>query len=165
MTFDKTTLQEKVTIINIRTALRLEDSNVDFLFDYNIFPSHIMTFLTQWSSEKRSMKVGDTILQQVFFPPVKNFSQKMIFGVRINDVIDDAKRKGFSYVTLEGHVEKGESIFTLEEAEAGLIFKIRTFSKPGNLLTTLVDTFLTSPYQAYCTRAALANIKRQLEQI
>jgi hypothetical protein len=165
MTFDKTILKEKTTVLGIETKKPLAQINVDFLFDYKIFPSNIMTFMTEWGKEKRKMKIGDTILQQAFIPPTRIFSQKIVFGVRVNGIIDEAERKGFSYVTLEGHVEKGESTFTIENADNGLLFKIRTFSEPGNLLTRLVGPIFTIPYQTYCTRAALENVKRQIEQV
>ena len=163
MTFDKTKLKEKTTTIGIKTKSTLGQLNLDFLFDYKIFPSNIMTFMTQWGQEKRKMKIGDTILQQVYIPPTKTFSQKIVFGVRINRIIDESEIKGFSYETIEGHVEKGESTFTIEKGNSGLIFGIKTFSEPGNLLTKLVGPIFTVPYQAYCTRTALENIKRQIE--
>lgn len=164
MTFDKTKLKAKTSTIDIATEKRLDQINLAFLFDYKIFPSTIMTFATQWGVEKREMKVGDTILQQAFIPPVKTFSQKIIFGVRITQIIDGTDSKGFCYKTIEGHVEKGESTFVIENSDRGLIFKIKTFSEPGNLLTKLVGPFLTVPYQTYCTRKALENVKRQIEQ-
>lgn len=162
MTFDKTKLKEKTTTIDIKTEKTLGQLNLDFLYDYKIFPSNIMTFITQWGQEERKMKIGDTILQQVSIPPTKTFSQKIVFGVRINNIIDEAERKGFGYETIEGHVEKGESTFTIENADDGLIFKIKTFSEPGNLLTKLVGPIFTVPYQTYCTRTALENVKRQI---
>jgi hypothetical protein len=164
MTFDKTKLKEKTTTIDIKTDKTLGQINLDFLFDYKIFPSNIMTYMTEWEKEKRKMKIGDTILQQAFVPPTKTFSQKVVFGVRINNIINETDRKGFSYVTIEGHVEKGESTFTIEQGDSGLIFKIKTFSEPGNLLTKLVGPIFTVPYQTYCTRTALENVKRQIER-
>ena len=164
MTFDKTKLTEKTTTIDIKTERTLGQLDLDFLFDYKIFPSNIMTFMTQWGQENRKMKIGDTILQQVYIPPTKTFSQKITFGVRINRIIDETERKGFSYETIEGHVEKGESTFTIEKGDGGLIFIIKTFSEPGNLLTKLVGPIFTVPYQTYCTRTALENVKSQIEQ-
>ncbi len=164
MTFDKSKLEEKTTTIDIKSENTLEQLNLDFLFDYKIFPSNIMKYMTEWGQEKRKMKIGDTILQQAFVPPTKTFSQKIVFGVRINNIINETDRKGFSYVTIEGHVEKGESTFTIEQGASGLIFKIKTFSEPGNLLTKLVGPIFTVPYQTYCTRTALENVKRQIEQ-
>ena len=164
MMFDKGKLTMKVSTINISTDKNLKLTNLDFLFDYKIFPSNIMTFKTQWGQEKRKIKIGDTILQQVTIPPTKVLSQKIIFGVRINKIIDEDGRKGFSYETIEGHVERGESTFTVEQNGMGLIFKIETFSEPGNLLTRLVGRIFTISYQAYCTRRALENVKKQILQ-
>jgi hypothetical protein len=162
--FDITKLKEKTSTIHIKTQRTLGQLKLDFLFDYKIFPSHIMMFKTQWEQERREMKIGDTILQQALIPPTRMFSQKIIFGVRINSIIDEKERKGFSYVTIEGHVERGESAFTIEKSDNGLIFKIKTFSEPGNLLTKMLGPIFTVPYQTFCTRTALENVKRQIEQ-
>jgi hypothetical protein len=114
MDYDKFRLTEKITAIDIDTTKKIDHLNLDFLFDYQIFPANIMTFKNEWTDQNRKMKIGDTIAQQVCIPPTKTFSQKIIFGVRINEIIDQADRKGFSYETLEGHVEKGVSVFTVE---------------------------------------------------
>jgi hypothetical protein len=164
MMFDKTKLKEKTSTIHIKTERTLGQLNLDFLFDYKIFPSNIMTFKTQWGQERRKMKIGDTILQQAFIPPTILFSQKIVFGVRVTDIIHSEDRTGFSYVTIDGHVEKGESTFIIENSDRGLMFKIKTFSEPGNFLTKLVGPIFTVPYQTYCTLAALKNVKRQIEQ-
>ena len=97
MLYDKRKLNEKVTTIEIKSNERLGQVDLGFLFEYEIFPSNIMTYMTQWRSEKRKMQIGDTILQQTLIPPTKYFSQKIIFAVRINKIIDDMDRKGFSY--------------------------------------------------------------------
>jgi hypothetical protein len=140
----------------------LNDADYSILFEYRIFPPAIMSYLTQWSIEGRSMRVGDTILQQVYVPPFPLFSQKIIFGVRIDGVIDEPGRRGFSYATLEGHAEKGRSVFTFEQPGGKKIFRIKTFSAPGNLLSKLSGPFFARPYQAYCTQKALEYVKNQL---
>ncbi len=164
MDYDKTILIEKITTIDIETTKNISELNLDFLFEYKIFPSNIMTYKNQWEDENRKMKIGDTIAQQVYIPPNKVFSQKIIFGVRINKIIDQADRIGFSYETLEGHVEKGISTFTVEQIEDKIIFKVQTFSKPGNIFTKLVGPFFSVPYQTFCTKKALKNVKNQLEK-
>ena len=164
MNYNLAELTEKITEISIDTTKDLNELNSEFFFDYNIFPGRIMTYLTEWSYEKRHMQIGDTIVQQAFIPPFKHLSQKIIFGVRINEIINEPTRIGFSYETLHGHVEKGLSIFTLEKTNNnGTIFKVHTFSKPGNFLTKLVGPMFSVPYQTFCTRQALLNVKRQLE--
>ncbi|PZF74091.1 hypothetical protein DN068_04780 [Taibaiella soli] len=162
MHYNRTQLKETVSTIALKINKRLSELDLRFLFDYRIFPPNIMSFYTQWHAESRTMKVGDTIVQQVFLPPIKTFSQKVIFGVRVNEIIDEPTRKGFSYETLAGHVEKGISTFTVEENEAGLLFKIHTFSGPGNLLSKVLAPVFSVPYQAFCTKAALENVWRQI---
>jgi len=164
MTFDKTKLKEKVTTIDLQIINDLQLINLDFLFDYRIFPSHILTFMTQWELEERKMRIGDTILQQVFLPPTKFVSQKIIFGVRINNIFNEVDKRGFSYETIEGHVEKGESTFMIEKSVGGLHFKIKTFSEPGNLLAKIVGPIFSIPYQTYCTEMALKNVRNQIIQ-
>ncbi len=122
-----------------------------------------MSCKTQWEWENREMEIGDTIVQQVFIPPIKNFSQKIIFGVRINNIINEPDKKGFSYVTLEGHVERGESIFIVGKTNSGIIFIIQTYSEPGQFISKLLAPVFSYPYQAYCTNKALENVKRLLE--
>ena len=123
-----------------------------------------MTFFTEWTFQNRKIQIGDTILQQAFIPPVRQFSQKILFGVRINQIISEPNRQGFSYETLNGHVEMGESTFTIEKhLDNKTIFKIHTFSKPGNFLTKLVGPFFSVPYQTFCTKKGLENVKKQLE--
>ena len=165
MTFQRQALKQKITTIVLETKKALREVPLDFFLNYNVFPPHIMRFITQWEWEKRKMKIGDTILQQVFLPPIKPLSLKIIFGVRINSIIQEASRIGFSYETLEGHVEKGESTFIIEQIDQRLIFKIHTFSEPGSGLSKFLGPFFSLPYQAYCTRQALKNVKRQIEVV
>jgi len=163
MAYDVSRLTEKISILPIDTDQDLSQLNLDFLFEYQIFPENILTFRSQWGAESRTMQCGDTIAQQVFIPPLKMCSQKLVFGVRVNEIIDLPHKKGFSYETLEGHVEKGISTFTVEQIEGKVFFKIRTYSAPGNLLARLLGPVFSVPYQTFCTQKALFNVKQQLE--
>ncbi|NOT75504.1 MAG: DUF1990 family protein [Cyclobacteriaceae bacterium] len=162
MEYEKGTLRESVSTIRLSSAKRLNEVDTSFLFDYSIFPETIMTHLSQWKDENRKMREGDNILQQVYIPPIPGFSQKIIFGVRINSIINEPNRIGFSYETLEGHVEKGESMFTMEEINGKLFFKIRTFSRPGIFLARILEPIFSKPYQSYCTQKALNNVRDQV---
>jgi hypothetical protein len=164
MDYDKSKLIAKITSIEIVTTKKIDQLNLGFLFDYQIFPNNIMIHKTQWEDEKREMKVDDTIVQQVFIPPTKILSQKIIFGVRINEIFNQEDKKGFSYETLEGHVEKGVSTFSVEQINKRIIFKVQTYSTPGNILTKLLGPIFSVPYQTFCTKAALKNVKRQIEK-
>ena len=144
--YDKTQLNEKTTFVEVNSKKALTDFDLSFFWDYNIFPNNIMTLLTEWTFQNRQMQIGDTILQQAFIPPFRQFSQKILFGVRLNQIINEPSRQGFSYETLNGHVEMGESIFTIEKYLGDkTIFKVHTFSKPGSLLTKLIGPFFSVP--------------------
>ena len=164
MNYDKTALPEKVSTIDLSTERTPQELNLDFLFNYQIFPANIMVHRAQWDVEKRKMKVGDTLLQQIFIPPIKKFSQKIIFGVRINKIFDEPTKRGYSYETLVGHVEKGVSIFTVERTDDRTIFKIHTFSTPATWLSKLAGPSFSLPYQACCTRMGLENVRKQIAQ-
>lgn len=162
MTYDRTLLPQKVTAIEIDTNKTLPELNLDFLFNYQIFPDHIMGYKTQWENEGRDMQVGDTIVQQAYLPPLRGFSLKLIFAVRISEIINESRKRGFSYETLEGHAEKGISTFTMEQQDRKLVFNIQTCSTTGNILSTLFSTIFSKPYQAYCTRQALMHVKQKM---
>jgi uncharacterized protein (UPF0548 family) len=163
MSYDRAGLKEKVTRFSLETTITLQELNTDFLFDYQLFPEPILIGYGDWKQQGRPMKTGDTIVQQAHLPPLKRGSVKIIFGVRISEIIREPVRIGFSYETLEGHVECGISTFLLEQADGKIVFSIHTFSKPGNVWTRLVASIFTVPYQAYCTRAAGRRVIRQLQ--
>lgn len=163
MSYEKSRLLEKVSFIEIQTCSGLKELDLSFFFDYRIFPENILSGYPQWRDEQRTIRESDTILQQVYLPPVPKFSQKALFGVRIKEVINEEKRCGFCYETLNGHVECGISYFLLEEQDGKVIFKIQTFSKPGNFFTRLLGPLFSIPYQTYCTQKALKNVKRMIE--
>lgn len=163
MPYDITKLKAQRSQVTIDVNVSLAQLKLDCLYDYRIFPGNIMTGLPQWLHEGRSIRAGDTIVQQVFIPPF-GLSQKVVFGVRIKEVIDGPTRKGYSYETLEGHVERGISTFTVEPAADGTVtFVIHTYSAPATTLTRLLGPVFSVPYQAYCTRHALQHVKSQLE--
>lgn len=130
----------------------------DFLFDYLIFPPGIMRFAAEWQHARRGIQVGDVILQQVFLPPL-GFGVGVEFAVRVSALIREERRLGFAYETLAGHVESGVSEFYFEEREGGLFFTIHTFSQPGHWTARITQHLFARPYQAWCTRRALAQVR------
>ncbi len=156
--YDPSALKETVTTCDLGAAA-VRDKAEQAIFSYRIFPPEIMKAYTEWDHHGRTMEPGDTIVQQVHLPPWPRFSQKVVFAVRVKEVFREPRRVGFSYETLTGHVEKGISTFLLEENEGRLQFTVHTRSGPGNLLTALVGPVFSRPYQAYCTRRALAHVK------
>ena len=88
MSYDRNKLIEKISEIDIYTEKSFDELNLDFLFNYKIFPDNILNSKNEWNVDNREMRERDTLFQQAFFPPTENFSQKIIFGVRINEIIN-----------------------------------------------------------------------------
>lgn len=132
-------------------------SRIDLLFNYKIFPSNILSAYPQWIDENRTIQPGDTIVQQINIPPLAYCSQRVIVGVRVKDVFNSNDCKGFSYETLEGHVEKGISIFKIEEIKDSAYFMIETYSSSALPILKIVQP-ISSWYQDFCTKKALKSI-------
>ncbi len=84
---------------------------------------------------------------------------KCIFGVRVTAVVRSPERVGFSYGTLMGHAEQGESGFYFERLDDTLRAVIHTQSRPGPWASRLAAPFFTYPYQAYCARQAVVRMR------
>jgi hypothetical protein len=153
----RTVLREKTTSVVVPSATPVTDLtsyNFDFLFGYNIFPSHILTFAAEWQHQGRTMREGDVIVQQAFVPPLP-LSMKCVFAVRVLQIFREPAKVGFSYGTLQGHAETGCSEFSFALREGLIYATIHTHSSPGILLTRLVAPLVTLPYQRYCTQLGL----------
>jgi len=163
MSYDPSQLRARTNEIGIHPVNSRHAEQV--LLDYRIFPEHIMTSYTQWQDEGRSMQVGDTIVQQVLLPPIKRCSIKLVMGVRVKAIIHVAQEFGFSYETLEGHVERGISTFMAERKDDELVFRITTHSGPGHWSTRMAGPILARPYQRYATLQALTHVARQFSAL
>jgi uncharacterized protein (UPF0548 family) len=79
--------------------------------------------------------------------------------VRVTAVVRTPERVGFRYGTLVGHAEQGESGFYFERSGDTLRAVIHTQSRPGLLASRLAAPFFTYPYQAYCARQAVLQMR------
>jgi len=174
-TTDPRRFPEKISTLPLDANGPLESRNTAFLFNYEIFPSHILRHSAEWQAEQRPMHPGDIILQHAYMPPL-GAGLCMDFAVRIAALIDDGnitgpggtrirRRLGFSYVTLTGHPECGLSEFYIEEraGDSSLHFTIRTWSRPGHWTARLAKHAFTLPYQAWCTRRALRQVRQRFQ--
>jgi uncharacterized protein (UPF0548 family) len=61
---------------------------------------------------------------------------------RVDDVIDEPRRRGFSYLTLPGHPERGRETFLAELDVDGVVWvSIAAVSRAGSTLTTVAGPF------------------------
>jgi hypothetical protein len=159
--YEKENLKHKTSTKSLQQGTDFSTLYLSDFFNYKIFPPNILQAYPQWVDENRSMQVNDTIVQQIQIPPFRVISQKLIVGVRIKEIIDDKDCKGFSYETLQGHVEKGISTFIVEQKNQSVNFTIKTYSSAnGSFLSAF--QFLSSLYQDYCTQQALNFVSSNL---
>ncbi len=109
------------------------------------------------------MSVGDVIVQRPVFPPI-GVGLCLQFAVRVTQMFNEPGRVGFAYETLTGHAESGISEFYFEDRAGELFFTIHTFSQPAHWTSRLVRYVFSEPYQAWCTRRALAFVQSEFRK-
>lgn len=161
---DALSLPEKASTIPLNILGPINKWHIDPLFEYDVFPASIIRYEAEWKTENRQMRVGDIILQRAMIPPLIGFGLCLEFAVRISRLIEEEKRLGFAYETLDGHAERGISEFYFEEKNGSLHFTIHTHSEPGHWTSRLGKHIATLPYQAWCTQRALNHVKTRFHQ-
>jgi hypothetical protein len=151
---------ERTSSITLGLTKPLENCELEFLFNYEVFPPTILTADTEWRTDgRKKMRAGDVIVQRVFAPPV-GAGLCLEFAVKVRQVFFDSSRAGFSYETLDGHAERGISEFYFASDPEGLRFFIHTFSEPGHW-TSRAMASVSVLYQSWCTRQALQYVRKQ----
>ncbi len=126
--------------------------------EYRIFPPHLVGRVVK----RTPLQVGDVVgLCYRFFLGIR-----MFMASRVIDVFDGPTpsgwRSGFTYRTLEGHVEIGEETFAVEKnAHTGeVIASLSAWSRPGHWLTRI-----GYPYARWCQVQAGKAAVRYLRKI
>jgi uncharacterized protein (UPF0548 family) len=111
--------------------------------EYRIFPPH----LAQRVVKRTPLQVGDVVgLCYPLFLGVRIFIASRVIEV-FNGPCEGGWRSGFTYRTLEGHVELGEETFGVEkDARTGaVVVFLKAWSRPGHWLVRLAY-----PYARWC---------------
>jgi len=84
-------------------------------------------------------------------------------GTRLVYVIDEERRFGFAYGTLEGHVERGEERFLVEHLPDDTVrYSILAFSRPAHPLVRLGNPYARH-LQSRFRSSSMAAMRRNLE--
>jgi uncharacterized protein (UPF0548 family) len=90
---------------------------------YHFYPETLMHHVSDFSRENRWLRVGDRLVQRIHgFRP---FGIPILDGITMNEiyaVIDEPRRKGFTYVTTQAHSERGEWSPTVEWRASGDLY-------------------------------------------
>ena len=148
---------ERTLSVRIGSAVDLRACDLDFLFQYQIFPETILKFFGEWQLDGRQMRVGDVIVQESQLAAA--FGLRLIFGVRILAVQRTSTRSGFTYGTLEGHPETGTNEFFFFTAGDSLFAEIRTAAEPASWIGRILAPVVFDPYIRFCNRQALKTMQ------
>jgi uncharacterized protein (UPF0548 family) len=125
---------------------------------------HAASFLKKWQMfnlgwvdvfpRQAPIEVGTTVAVVV-----NHFGFWSINASRIVYVVDEARRFGFAYGTLQDHAEQGEERFSVDWAEDDSVFyNIAAFSKPGKWQTRTIGP-LSRTLQKRFARDSMAAMK------
>ena len=115
----------------------------------------------QWIRERRTMRIGDIIVQRAVLPPI-GFGICPEFAVRISALIGEPSKLGFAYETLAGHLERGVSEFYFEERAGEVLFVVHTHSEPAHWLSRLGRGVFSLRYQPLVHAASAEACKTAL---
>ena len=108
-----------------RTASKL-------LMQYQFYPEDVLTHVSDFDVFERPIQVGDRIVQRVHvFQLLGKPILDVITMTEVVQVIDEPRRCGFTYATVDKHVEQGEWTAVLEWQQNGdVIFTMDAVSRP-----------------------------------
>ncbi len=136
----------------------LFDRAVKELLQYRVFPANRMRCCV--CTLNQEVTEGAVIVQRVLIGLLA-----IEMAVRVVEVFHretDERRSGFTYVTLEGHIECGTATFFLRKSPGGDVsFDIESWSQPGNWRAALARPIARS-IQARFTAEALEDFRARL---
>ena len=134
------------------------------LLNYEVFPHELLEATCQWRLESRPLEVGDTILQRIHLLTRQGEPHyDLLAGVRIDRLIQDDWERGFHYVTLRGHPERGmATLLVRKDPGTGQVsFMIESVSAPGRWLTWLARPWARR-FQLQAAQRALEHFRQRL---
>jgi len=152
----------------------LLDTMAERFLRYRFYPERIISPLGRWEVESnRRMRDGDQILQRAHLLRVLGIDLiDLLAIVEVRDVIDEARKKGFSYFTTGRH--PGVGIFhvslSLDDADA-LWLHMDSISRPAfGALTRLpiaahAHRAVMRFYQRRAHRAGIAKMKARVTEL
>lgn len=118
-------------VIGVDTNGALFERAGDRLLRYNFYPATVMAYVSPFSLENRLMKQGDRLIQRVHVFRIGD--QPIIDVVTMNEitsVVDEPRKKGFTYITTASHSEQGEWSAMVEWREDNtLVLKVTAISR------------------------------------
>lgn len=102
------------------------------LMRYQFYPTDILNHVSDFDLYERPIRVGDRIVQRIHV--FQLFGRSVLDAItmtEVTDVITGPRRCGFTYATVDTHIEQGEWTAMLEWKNSGdVILSIDAISRP-----------------------------------
>lgn len=137
----------------------LLDRAADLLWRYDFYPPSVMLHTCDFELDERPMRPGDRLIQRVRVLP---YALDLITMTEIVDILDEPRRKGFTYMTTTRHDELGEWTACVEwRDDESLVLVVAATSRTGDHIPGVLR-----PYGRYLQKRAhrlgIARFKRLL---
>lgn len=123
----------------------------DLLFRYQLYPKSVMTFMSDFSIEERSLRTGDYILQKgVILPGLLS----AVTLTQVISVIIEPARRGFTYFSTNHHFIEGEfTVALVRKADGAIVLMAHSVSRPDPKLPVILR-WAARQYQKRAHRSA-----------
>ncbi len=154
--YDEAAMTRRSVSCLLPASFDLRDARA--LWNFEIFPARHVRSFAEWELSGRSMRVGDTIVQQVTLPGSTREIPRVVVGVRVCEVLRSPRRIAFAYEALRGHAEAGLTQFAVEEDHDGnKRFAITRWARPRRLVARLGAQKVFEQTERACLHAGLSH--------
>lgn len=121
-----------VTLGADRTS-HLFDRAANALMRYRFYPAEVMRAISDFQLERRWLRPGDRIVQRLHIFRLLDLPLLDVVTMNaITSVVDEDRRKGFTYTTTQCHAEQGDWTALIEWHTSGEVtLTLHAVSRPG----------------------------------
>lgn len=111
----------------------LFDRAANALMRYRFYPADVMRAISDFGLENRWVRPGDRLVQRLHIFRLRDMPLLDVVTMNeITAVVDESRRKGFTYSTTQCHAEQGEwSALINWQASGEVTLKMHAISRPG----------------------------------
>lgn len=115
------------------TSSQLFERAANALMRYRFYPASVMRPISDFDLEQRGLRLGDRIVQRLHILRLGDMPLLDVLTMNeVTAVVEEDRRRGFTYTTTACHAEMGEWTALVEWLATGEVrLEMRAVSKPG----------------------------------
>lgn len=119
--------------LGVDATAQLFDRAINMLMRYRFYPADVMRAISDFELERRWLRPGDRIVQRLHIFRLPNLPLLDVVTMNeITSVVNEDRRKGFTYATTECHAEQGEWSALIDWHASGEVrLTMHAVSRPG----------------------------------